>query len=132
MTLAITPDPQSARATFRERTCAIARAPDDAALHLARLHAALGNCPAALPLARNVHERMAWQFDGNMQATLIAAGQLGEIERNCGDRETGLARIREAEYGLRTHFGEDNIAAQGFRRSLAQSLVEEERLHAGE
>lgn len=97
---------------------------------VARLHAALGNCPAALPLARNVHERMAWQFDGNMQATLIAAGQLGEIERNCGDRETGLARIREAEYGLRTHFGEDNIAAQGFRRSLAQSLIEEERQHA--
>ena len=49
MTLAITPDPQSARATFRERTCAIARAPDDAALHLARLHAAL-QLPGAEPV----------------------------------------------------------------------------------
>ena len=50
MTLAATtPDPQSARARFRERTCAIARSPDDAALHLARLHAAL-QLPGAEPV----------------------------------------------------------------------------------
>lgn len=42
-------DPLAARATFRERTGAVARSPDDAALHLARLHAAL-QLPGAEPV----------------------------------------------------------------------------------
>lgn len=42
-------DPLAARATFRERTSAVARNPDDAALHLARLHAAL-QLPGAEPV----------------------------------------------------------------------------------
>ncbi len=42
-------DSKSARATFRQRTRAVAREPEDVALHLARLHAAL-QLPDAEPL----------------------------------------------------------------------------------
>lgn len=42
-------DSRSARTTFRQRTCAVARDPDDVALHLARLHAAL-QLPDSEPL----------------------------------------------------------------------------------
>ncbi len=86
---------------------------------VASIHDASGNCSAALPLARDVHERMARQFGENMQATLITTGKLGEIELHCGDRETGRAHIRNAERGLRAHYGEDNVAAHGFRYLLA-------------
>lgn len=41
--------PGSARATFRQRTFAVSREPDDVALHLARLHAAL-QLPDSEPL----------------------------------------------------------------------------------
>lgn len=90
---------------------------------VAGIHAAVGNCAAALPLARDVHGRLARQFGERMQAVLIASGRLGEIELVCGDRDAGLQRIRDAGRALRTHYGDDNIAALGLRHSLANALA---------
>jgi non-specific serine/threonine protein kinase len=74
----------------------------------------LHDCAAALPLARDVRERMAKTFGNTMQATLIATGQLGLAEHRCGDAGAGLGYLRQAESELRLHFGEDNEAAKRF------------------
>lgn len=79
---------------------------------VANIHHASGNCRAALPLARDVRERMARRFGENMQATLIETGNLGFKELDCGDRETGLDELHRAEAGLRKYFGADNVGAQ--------------------
>lgn len=87
------------------------------------LHLAAANCATALPLAREVRERMTRRFGEEMQATLIETGKLGMKEHGCGDREAGIVLLRKAEHLLRTRFGEDNTAAQGFRVALAEALA---------
>ena len=56
---------------------------------------------------------------------MIETGNLGFKEYDCGDRLAGLAYLRQAESGLRRHFGEDNVAAHSFRYSLAGHLATE-------
>lgn len=94
---------------------------------VASIQQALGDCPAALQMARTVHEAMLREFGLDMQATLIEIGNLGLREYGCGDRRAGLDLLQRAESALRTQFGEHNLAAQGFRDALTQSLVEDQR-----
>jgi len=98
---------------------------------VASIHDALGNCPAALGLAREVHEGMLQEFGEEMQATLIETGNLGLREYECGDRALGLEYLQRAEGSLRLGFGEDNLAAQDFRDALTQSLAGAARSEAG-
>jgi non-specific serine/threonine protein kinase len=85
----------------------------------------MGNCPDALPIQRDVARRMAARFGANKQGTLIETGNLGLREYNCGDRTTGIALLRKVESKLRAHYGKDNAAAQSFRLSLAETLIEQ-------
>lgn len=93
---------------------------------VASIEGALGNCTTALPLSRDVHGRMVRQFGAQMQATLIAAGKLGELELRCGDREAGLRRIHTAARELRAHFGEDNSAARALSTVQAKELLSDD------
>ncbi|HRO27390.1 MAG TPA: winged helix-turn-helix domain-containing protein [Luteimonas sp.] len=94
---------------------------------VASIHDAAGDCALALPLARTVRERMAARYGEHLQATLVETGNLGFKERDCGDREAGLGYIRQAERGLREHYGEDNVAAYSFRYSLVKMLADDSR-----
>ncbi len=85
---------------------------------VARIQRALGNCDAALPLARDIYGRMARRFGQDMQATVVEAGNLGLAEYQCGNRATGLDRMRRAEAGLRSRFGTENPVAERLRRSF--------------
>ncbi|MCD9029845.1 winged helix-turn-helix domain-containing protein [Luteimonas sp. BDR2-5] len=92
---------------------------------VASIHDYAGDCGQALPIARTVRERMAARYGEERQATLIETGNLGFKERDCGDREAGLDYLRQAETGLRKHYGEDNVAAHSFRYALANALADE-------
>ncbi|WP_298573773.1 winged helix-turn-helix domain-containing protein [uncultured Luteimonas sp.] len=92
---------------------------------VASIHDAAGDCTLALPIARMVRERMAARYGEHLQSTLVETGNLGFKERDCGDREAGLDYIRQAERGLREHYGEDNVAAHSFRYSLVTMLVDD-------
>ena len=94
---------------------------------VASIHDYAGQCDKALPIARTVRERMAKRYGEERQATLIETGNLGFKEYDCGDRNAGLAYLRQAESGLRRHFGQDNVAAHSFRYALAGHLAEEGR-----
>lgn len=94
---------------------------------VASIHDAAGDCPAALAIARTVRARMAARYGGERQATLVETGNLGFKEYDCGDRDAGLDYLRQAESGLRRHFGEDNVAAHSFRYALARALAEQSR-----
>lgn len=94
---------------------------------VASIHDYAGACAKALPIARTVRERMAHRYGEERQATLIETGNLGFKEYDCGDREAGLAYLRQAESGLRRHFGEDNVAAHSFRYALANQLADQGR-----
>lgn len=98
---------------------------------VASLHAATGDCAAALPLARGVQQRMALNYGEDMQATLVAAGRLGEIELRCGDREGGLQRIRVAEHGLRARFGDSHPVASALGALLSNAHHVEADQQAG-
>lgn len=91
---------------------------------VAAIQHALGHCADAVQLARRVRDGMAREFGEGMQATLIEIGNLGLREFGCGDRDAGLFYLRQAENSLRLQFGEDNLAASGFRQALTQSLAE--------
>jgi len=84
-------------------------------------HQVMRNCAAALPLARDVRERMARTFGETMQATLVATGNLGLAEHHCGDAGAGLDYLRQAESALRLHFGEANAAAKTFSERLLEA-----------
>ena len=88
---------------------------------VANIRHAAGNCAAALPLARDVHERMSRRYGEGMQALLVETGNLGLKESDCGDREAGLAELRRAEAGLRRLYGPENTAALAFRNALAEA-----------
>lgn len=92
---------------------------------VASIHDYAGECAKALPIARTVRERMAKRYGEERQATLIETGNLGFKEYDCGNRTAGLAYLRQAESGLRQHFGEDNVAAHSFRYALAGHLATE-------
>ena len=92
---------------------------------VASIHDYAGECAKALPIARTVRERMAKRYGEERQATLIETGNLGFKEYDCGNRTAGLAYLRQAESGLRQHFGEDNVAAHSFRYTLAGHLATE-------
>jgi len=92
---------------------------------IASIHDMADNCPAALPIQRDVTRRMAARYGEDKQATLVEIGNLGLKEYNCGEQRTGIALLRKAEHGLRQRFGEDNAAAQSFRMSLAEALIEQ-------
>ena len=94
---------------------------------VASIHDYAGDCMKALPIARTVRERMAKRYGEARQATLIETGNLGFKEYDCGSREAGLDYLRQAESGLRKHFGEDNVAAHSFRYALAGNLAEQGR-----
>ncbi len=94
---------------------------------VASIHDAMGDCALALPIARTVRERMAARYGEHLQSTLVETGNLGFKERDCGDRDAGIDYIRRAESGLREHYGEDNVAAQSFRYSLARILADDGR-----
>src|SRR5690606_15924966 len=94
---------------------------------VASIHDAAGDCASALPIARMVRTRMAARYGAQRQATLVETGNLGFMEYGCGDREAGLAFLREAERGLREHYGAGNVAAHSFRFGLAKALVEQAR-----
>lgn len=94
---------------------------------VASIHDYAGRCEQALEIARVVRTRMAARYGEERQATLVETGNLGFKEYDCGDRETGLDYLRQAESGLRRHFGEDNVAAHSFRYALAKALAEEGR-----
>ena len=84
-----------------------------------------GNCTAALPIQRDVARRMAARYGKGKQSTLIETGNLGLMEYNCGDRHVAITLLREVEHDLRRRFGESNAAAQSFRLSLAEALIEQ-------
>lgn len=94
---------------------------------VASIHDMAGDCPAALPIQRDVARRMAARYGDDKQATLVELGNLGMQEYNCGDRLAGIDLLRRAERRLRQQFGEDNAAAQSFRMSLAEALIEQGR-----
>lgn len=94
---------------------------------VASIHDMAGDCPAALPIQRDVARRMAARYGDDKQATLVELGNLGMQEYNCGDRLAGIDLLRNAERRLRRQFGEDNAAAQSFRMSLAEALIEQGR-----
>lgn len=94
---------------------------------VASIHDMAGDCPAALPIQRDVARRMAARYGDDKQATLVELGNLGMQEYNCGDRQAGIDLLRKAERRLRRQFGEDNAAAQSFRMSLAEALIEQGR-----
>jgi non-specific serine/threonine protein kinase len=94
---------------------------------VASIHDAAGHCDRALPVERTVRERMAARYGALRQATLIETGNLGFMEYDCGDREAGLDDLRQAEQGLREHFGAGNVAAHSFRFGLAKALAEQGR-----
>ena len=72
---------------------------------------------------------MAARYGNGKQATLIETGNLGLMEYNCGGKATGIALLRKVEGSLRQHFGEGNAAAQSFRMSLAEALIEQGQRH---
>ncbi len=84
-----------------------------------------GHCTGSLSIQRDVAQRMAARFGEIKQGTLIETDNLGLREYNCGDKRTGIALLRKVESDLRRHFGEDNAAAQSFRMSLAEALIEQ-------
>lgn len=86
---------------------------------LARIHAALGDCAQALPLARDVQRRMLGRFGAQMQATLIETGHLGGLELQCGDPAAGVGHLQQAERQLRLAFGGDSSAVRNFASRLA-------------
>lgn len=94
---------------------------------VASIHGMAGDCPAALPIQRDVARRMAARYGDDKQATLVELGNLGMQEYNCGNRLAGIDLLRKAERRLRLQFGEDNAAAQSFRMSLAEALIEQGR-----
>jgi len=94
---------------------------------VASIHEAAGDCASALPIARTVRTRMTARYGAQRQATLIETGNLGFKEYDCGDREAGLDYLRQAERGLREHYGAGNVAAHSFRFGLAKALVEQGR-----
>jgi DNA-binding winged helix-turn-helix (wHTH) protein/serine/threonine protein kinase len=94
---------------------------------VASIHEGAGHCPDALRVARTVRARMAARYGEDKQGTLVETGNLGLKEYDCGDREAGLGYLHRAESGLRTHYGEDNVAAHSFRYALAQALTEQRR-----
>ena len=94
---------------------------------VASIHDFAGRCDLALPIARTVRERMAARYGEARQATLVETGNLGFRERDCGDRDAGIAWLRQAESGLRRHYGGDNVAAHSFRYALAHLLADEGR-----
>ena len=94
---------------------------------VASIHDAAGNCPAALPIARTVRERMATRYGEDRQATLVETGNLGLKEYDCGDRAAALDYLHRAEDGLRRLYGENNYAAHSFRYALAGALAEQGR-----
>ena len=94
---------------------------------VASIHDYAGECKKALPIARTVRDRMAKRYGEERQATLIETGNLGFKEYDCGDRNAGLDYLRQAESGLRKHFGQDNVAAHSFRYALAGNLAEQGR-----
>ena len=89
----------------------------------------MNDCPAALPIQRDVARRMAARFGEHKQASMIETGNLGLMEYNCGGKATGIALLRKVEGSLRQHFGEGNAAAQSFRMSLAEALIEQGQRH---
>jgi eukaryotic-like serine/threonine-protein kinase len=88
---------------------------------VASLHAATGDCTAALPLAHGVRERMALDYGEDMQATLVATGRLGEIELRCGQREAGLQRMRQTEQGLRMRFGDGHVMVNTLHTIISEA-----------
>jgi len=92
---------------------------------IASIHAAAGDCPAALRIQREVARRMAARYGQDKQASLIELGNQAVKECSCGDRQACVALLRKVERDLRRHFGEDNAAAQSFRMSLAEALIEQ-------
>src|SRR5690606_32017645 len=94
---------------------------------VASIHDYAGDCPSALSIMRIVRGRMAATYGENRQGTLVETGNLGFKEYECGDREAGMALLRRAESGLREHYGEDNVTAQIFRYSIADTLAREAR-----
>jgi len=87
---------------------------------VAGIHGALGDCPRALPLARDVQERMARRFGEDALSTLVETGNLGKTELDCGERAAGIERLQSAESRLRADFGQDNVAARDFAAVLAR------------
>lgn len=83
------------------------------------------DCAAALPIQRDVARRMAARYGKDKQASLVETGNQGLMEYNCGDPRAGIALLRDVERDLRRHFGKDNAAAQSFRMSLAEALIEQ-------
>ncbi len=92
---------------------------------VASIHDYAGDCAEALPIALTVRDRMAKRYGEERQATLIETGNLGFKEYDCGDRSAGLDYLRQAESGLRRHFGQDNVAAHSFRYALAGHLADQ-------
>lgn len=92
---------------------------------IASIQDSAGNCAAALPIQRDVARRMAAHYGNGKQATLIETGNLGLMEYNCGDRHIAITLLRDVEGNLRRQFGESNAAAQSFRLSLAEALIEQ-------
>jgi len=92
---------------------------------VASIHDYAGDCTKALPIARMVRARMAKRYGEHRQGTLVETGNLGFKEYDCGDRGAGLDYLRQAEHGLRQHFGEDNVAAHSFRYALAKALADD-------
>ncbi|MGB3393709.1 MAG: winged helix-turn-helix domain-containing protein [Stenotrophomonas sp.] len=92
---------------------------------VASIHDMADNCPAAVPIQRDVMQRMSARYGEEIQATLVEIGNLGMMEYNCGDRSAGITLLRKAERNLSKRFGNDNAAAQAFRMSLAEILIEQ-------
>lgn len=84
-----------------------------------------GDCPSALPVQRNVAQRMALRYGEDTQGALIEAGNLGLKEYACGNPADGIAILRKVDTGLSKRFGKNNAAAQSFRTSLAEALIEQ-------
>lgn len=84
-----------------------------------------GDCASALPIQRDVARRMALRYGEDTQGALIETGNLGLKEYACGDPARGIAILRKVDTGLSKRFGKNNAAAQSFRTSLAEALIEQ-------
>jgi len=92
---------------------------------VANIHDLMDDCPGALPIQRNVAQRMNARYGKDKTASLIETGNLGLKEYNCGDQQVAIGLIRDADQGLSKLLGATNPAAQSFRISLAEALIEQ-------
>lgn len=95
---------------------------------VAGIYDLMGQCAKGLDIQRHVWRAMAEHVGATKQSTLAEAGNLADMEFECGDKDEGIARMSEAVRDLRQYYGGDaNPHSQMFRFELAGMLTERHR-----